>query len=324
MKNAWIFAAVIASLFASPFDIQAEEVSSETLAGEEIRILELIPHLLNPLAVDPAIPKDYVAMAPDGELDPSNWIYWGPKEALEVYFKDQKKLSQPIFRVTLNSNTLQKSLDTKKDFEKAVDKIKHKGAKVQSKFLGHWGNYPVGAFQGELKKKKLFIGWVGLNAEKGWTLLFEMLVPENKNRPNTDDIKLWKTFLEETKQLPEPQFFKAHGQDLQPGFTIVTVDGSKLRVTAEERKSDNKLKITVLPLNDDVEFQFKEAGVGLMAANWKKGEPLAKVWGTVIKTDGNCQIIDDLTVSILLKLVDEFTITPEEQNPNTKALVFQE
>jgi len=269
-------------------------------------------------------PEDFVAMAPEGELDPGDWIYWGPKEVLEVYFKDQKKLSQPIFRVTLNSKTMQKSLDTKKEFEKVLDEIKKEGAKVQSKFHGHWGIYPVGAFHGNIKKKQLFIGWAGLNAADGWTLLFEMLVPEQKKRPNTEDIRLWQTFLEKTKQLPEPQFFKAHGQDLQPGFTIVNIEGSKLRISAEKRKSDNKFKITVLPLTDDVEFQCREAGEGLMAANWKKGEPLAKVWGTVIKTDGNYQLSDSLTVSILLKLVDEFTVTPEEQKPNSKALVFQE
>ena len=37
----------------------------------DLRILELLSNLLCPLAVDPGIPADFVALSPNGILDPS-------------------------------------------------------------------------------------------------------------------------------------------------------------------------------------------------------------------------------------------------------------
>ena len=54
----------------------------------DLRILNLLPNLLCPLAVDPGIPADFVALSPNGILDPYDFIYWGPKNALTAYFKD--------------------------------------------------------------------------------------------------------------------------------------------------------------------------------------------------------------------------------------------
>ena len=45
----------------------------------DLRILELLPNLLCPLAVDPGIPADFVALSPNGILDPYDFIYWGPR-----------------------------------------------------------------------------------------------------------------------------------------------------------------------------------------------------------------------------------------------------
>ena len=62
----------------------------------DLRILELLPNLLCPLAVDPGIPADFVALSPNGILDPHDLIYWGPKDVLKAYFKDPSSLKDPL------------------------------------------------------------------------------------------------------------------------------------------------------------------------------------------------------------------------------------
>ena len=52
----------------------------------DLRILELLPNLVCPLAVDPGFPADFIAFSPNGILDPYDFIYWGPKNALIAYF----------------------------------------------------------------------------------------------------------------------------------------------------------------------------------------------------------------------------------------------
>ena len=43
--------------------------------ANDLRILDLLPNLLCPLAVEPEIPSDFVAMSPDGNLNLCDWIY---------------------------------------------------------------------------------------------------------------------------------------------------------------------------------------------------------------------------------------------------------
>ena len=76
-------------------------------AKNDLRILELLPNLLCPLAVDPGIPADFIALSPSGTLDPYDWIYWGPKDVLKAYFENPTSLKVPIIRVKLSANVAQ-------------------------------------------------------------------------------------------------------------------------------------------------------------------------------------------------------------------------
>jgi hypothetical protein len=67
----------------------------------------LLPNLLCPLAVDPGIPADFVALSPNGILDPYDFIYWGPKNVLIAYFKDPSSLKVPLIRVKLSEMVAQ-------------------------------------------------------------------------------------------------------------------------------------------------------------------------------------------------------------------------
>ena len=57
-------------------------------AKNDLRILELLPNLLSPLAVDPGIPADFVALSPNGILDPHDFIY---NKAIILEFKRAEK-----------------------------------------------------------------------------------------------------------------------------------------------------------------------------------------------------------------------------------------
>ena len=76
-------------------------------ATNDLRILDLLPNLLCPFAVDPGIPADFVALSPRGTLDPYDWIYWGPKDVLKAYFENPASLKTPLIRVKLSANVAQ-------------------------------------------------------------------------------------------------------------------------------------------------------------------------------------------------------------------------
>src|ERR1700722_11400088 len=84
----------------NPLTATASKDTQET--KNDLRILELLPNLLCPLAVDPSIPADFVALSPRGTLDPYDWIYWGSKDVLKAYFENPASLNKPVIRVKLS------------------------------------------------------------------------------------------------------------------------------------------------------------------------------------------------------------------------------
>ena len=104
MQQIFIFLyALFACIFImNPLSAIAPDDTHE--AKNDLRILELLPNLLCPLAVDPGIPADFIALSPKGTLDPYDWIYWGPKDVLKAYFEDPASLKVPLIRVKLSAN----------------------------------------------------------------------------------------------------------------------------------------------------------------------------------------------------------------------------
>ena len=103
MQRIYIF---LSSLFACIFimnPLTAIAPQDKQDVKNDLRILELLPNLLCPLAVDPGIPADFIALSPNGILDPHDLIYWGPKDVLKAYFKDPSSLKVPLIRVKLSA-----------------------------------------------------------------------------------------------------------------------------------------------------------------------------------------------------------------------------
>lgn len=314
-------------LFALVFFLKILHLGAEEIdVSQSLRIDELIPQesVLIRLAVDPAVPAHFVALSkPD---DPVEWIYWGPKDVLTAYFEDPLSLSEPIIRFKFAMDLMQNKegcLD-EKAFREHLSKI---NADTQPTFdFGKWGSYPYCKVSVDFHGANYF-GYVGLNDDSGAALLFHLVIPQ-KSRVPIAALNLWEKFFRETKELPEPLFFKAHGQEMHPGYTIVNILGHKVKVTVEKRKSDHRVLLHTKSLDDAVDFEFKEAFETTMGAKWHHKKPLLKIKGVYLIKEKNFYY--EQTASVLINEVDEFStqgIIPllkvpikENQKPKTGVL----
>ena len=228
-------------------------------AKNDLRILELLPNLLCPLAVNPSIPTDFVALSPSGTLDPYDWIYWGPKDVLKAYFENPASVKAPVLRVKLSANVAQTGPNSFNN-EASIESLKMMKKKdpVGFDFIEiQWGDYPVLAVRTHSDDQIIFMAWVGLNdPEAGWTLMFNLVYPKENGHPDIKDSRLWDNFIKKTTQLKDGDYFKACGQDLQEGYTVVNVCGAKLKMIAEKRQSDGAVQVVVIPEGDGVEFHY--------------------------------------------------------------------
>lgn len=287
-----------------------------------LRILDLLPNLLSPLVVDPAIPADFVALSPNGVLDPYDFIYWGPKNVLIAYFKNPSSLKVPLIRLKLSEMVVQTGPTTfDKNFMECLKKLTQGDPKAFTYIQTQWGDYPVLGVRYILEGRLNFTAWVGLNdSEAGWTLMFDLVYPNKKGHPNKEDHQLWESLLTKTTQLQGGDYFKAHGQDLQEGYTLVNIGGAKLKMIAEKRQSDGTLQVVVIPENPSVEFYYADMMECVMGATWKQGEPMVKVYGEVVLNDKNLKVTTDCVTSIFFKTVPDFSF---KKNDEKKYLIFQ-
>ena len=293
-----------------------------------LRISDLLPNLLVPLAVDPAIPADFVALSNDKTISLYDWVYWGPEDVLNAYFKSPESLNTPILRVKLSGNVAQTGPNSFNDEESM--KILRK--QFPNGFVSHktrWGDYPVSSIQVTLSKEVIaspadvtvFTAWVGLNdPEAGWTLMFNLVYPEKAGHPNAEDRQLWDNFINKTTQLKDGEFFKAYGQDMQDGYTIVNSGGAKLKMIAEKRQRDGMIQVVVIPENSDVKFKYEDMIEGAMGAKWKLGEPMVKVYGEFEVNNKEFNLTNNFVTSIFYKTVSEFSFNKDDES---KHLIFQ-
>jgi len=288
----------------------------------DLRILELLPNLLSPLAVDPAIPADFIALSPKGTLDPYDWIYWGPKDVLKAYFENPTSLKVSVLRVKLSANVAQTDPNSfHKGFVEPLKMLQQKDPKGFASIETQWGDYPIVAIRTKMEGHLIFMAWVGLNDPgAGWTLVFNLVYPDKKGHPNKKDRQLWESLIMKTTQLKDGDYFKACGQDLQEGYTLVNVGGAKLKMVAEKRQSDGTLQVVVIPESSGVEFHYVDMMECLMGAKWKYGEPMVKVYGEIVVNNESVKSTTDYISSIFFKTVPEFSFKKED---GKKLLIFQ-
>ncbi len=214
------------------------------LMAEDYRIFTLLPPCDTPLAVEPAIPSDFVAMSKNGTLDLNDWVYWGPKKVLEAYFKDPASLSRSLLRVRKSETVKQISPQSfSAENEELCKLMAPLGLKRLFDVHMQWGRYPVYGITAEFDKKWLYTAWVGLSDPQGSTLMFELVYPGTK--PSAEDFKLWDQFLDRTASLPESFIKEQFNVAYEPGKTEIVLHGKKFSVLGEQRFSDNLVKIFV-------------------------------------------------------------------------------
>ncbi|WP_052354923.1 hypothetical protein [Candidatus Protochlamydia sp. R18] len=289
-------------------------------AKSDLRILELLPNFLCPLAVDPDIPADFIALSPRETLDPYDWIYWGPKDVLKAYFENPTSLKVPILRVKLSPNVAQTGPNSFNN-QLSLKMLEKEDPKGFVSIETQWGDYPILAIRTQREDQLIFMAWVGLNDPgAGWSLMFNLVYPEKKGHPNKEDRQLWESLIMKTTQLKDGDYFKACGQDLQEGYTLVNVGGAKLKMLAEKRQSDGTLQVVIIPEASDVEFHYVDMMECLMGAKWKYGEPIVKVYGEIAVNNENVKSTTDYVTSIFFKTVPEFSF---KKGDGKKLLIFQ-
>lgn len=287
-------------------------VSEEIDVSQNLRILELLPRdeVVTPICISPAVPQNFISKDPDGKHDIYDWIYWGPEETIQAFFKDRKSLKEPILRVTLSSSFQQEygKLD--------LAMIKSQFGNIQDQFqfkTGHWGDLPYVLADGIVKGVHKNVVFVGLNQE-GHVYCFWLVPPEDPKLYPTA-AKFWEKFIAETKELPEPLKFKCMGQEMHIGHTICDAAGRKMLVRAEWNEKTRQVQIIAEPVDGNISFSFAKADLCRMGAKWHQNEPLLKIEGSIIVDNGWINMIQ--TTSVLLKNTEQFS------KPSKKALFHQ-
>jgi hypothetical protein len=290
-------------------------------AWNQTRIAGLIGPIDTPLAVEPAIPADFVAMSPKGKIDAQDWIYWGPKHVLERYFADQNSLESAVLRVKLSEIVKQTSPDGfNKENDALADALAPIGLKRMYDLRMKWGKYPIYAITAQFEKKWLYAAWVGLADSQGTTLCFELVYPHGK--PNTLDFQLWNTFLDNTKPLPDSLYSQGFHLDVRPGCTRLRLYGENVTVFGEQRISDKMVQLVVDLAGSGFSFTTKNVSYEFMLPGEKTpGGPAAKIHGQFRKTDGSLAVMQ--AVPVIIKKVPVFTINAQEAKASGK-IVYEE
>lgn len=77
---------------------------------------------------------------------------------------------------------------------------------------------------------------------------------------------------------------------IYPGYTIVDVAGRKSKVTAEKRKSDRMIQLTVLAEDESTTFRCKNVRESSMVNGWHFAEPVLKIEDVLVSDKSECGI----------------------------------
>ncbi|MDX8430201.1 MAG: hypothetical protein SNF33_00090 (plasmid) [Candidatus Algichlamydia australiensis] len=291
--------------------------------SQPLRIKDFIPDdaLAATLAVDPALPENFIARSPNtDEKDYLMGVYWGSEKAINEYFKDPNTLSEPIIRARLSLNVAQDN-PAGFDEEKLKKEVKTDYPKGTLHKLGNWGNYQYSLISTVMEGRKLDLGWVCLNDESRAVLFLQLIRPEKGIYSDEKAKKLWNTFFEETTELPNPLFAKAYGYELYKGYSILSVSGYRYKIAAQKRRRDGKVLFCITPLSESLRFNYENAEfVTGDEDDWLKGELLLVVSGAVEINNKKLNLTSFRSDGVRLEEVEEFTLT----KPEGEGVVFKE
>ena len=313
-------------LLAMTLNLNAQKKADVT--WKECRVNQLLPNLVSVPAVEFALPShyEYVSLA-ELEKDSSSLdcgvYFWGPKKVIQKAFKnwDGKtdfKLNPevPILSVEVSYDLAQLDADT---FQ-GEEELKDIPNLTYEKFK--WGNYPVLAIDYQDYGYSINAAYVGLNHSSS-VLKITLHSPKGSEKTGLD---FWNHFLKQTKPLGLLEAARSKGQDMQEGITTVKLADCYLKVFAERRVSDHKLKVMAVPCSDGISFDAQSI-LQLNASETNlnsifDGE-LVKIKGA-LKTEGPSvkhQITSDQSINVMVKEVSKFSLDPSSKKSKAE-LIF--
>jgi hypothetical protein len=279
----------------------AYSLKTGSIEWEDLRIQKLLPGYMIRPAIEPYLPAHFVALH-----HPKNRskLYWGDKADLEAYFeKGISALKSAVICIDMSFDVAQIN---ENDFsgEASDADLASAGIETFTRNKWKWGIHPVLSFSATMEGAEIHFAWIGLNYN-GQVLCVGLIYPD-EHAPSAEDLNMWTQFLKKTKPLEEYEFYKAHGQDLRKGLTLVNVYGSVLKVFAEKRIRDGKIQVSIKPADDSIACKCFDVDEGLMGGNWHFFEPILKIRSEIqVKSDAN--VISNDTITVLLKEVSEFS-----------------
>lgn len=265
------------------------------------RITELLPDMQDPLAVEPALPADFVMNCMDKGSGLFQGILWARKNDVGDILKSSDKVSHVFIVVSYSRNIFQIgpfAFSGEKEFEIELFKAGFKDVVIKKL---SWGSYPVLAMEAVNAKtgRKSYSAWVGLNSKSvsgdglGSVLVFNFFYPDEENEPTGVALAVWEHFLQETKQLPETPFLQMHGVYMHDDYTLYDKGGIKIKIIAERLKSSGELRVIAEPLNQNSEFEVIQ--VSEIDGN------NVRVSGEAIYSYGSDTDVVDLTLDVVVK-----------------------
>jgi hypothetical protein len=266
------------------------------------------------LGIEPAIPDDFVMKAAPPESDCLGCFAWGSRQVLEGFdFKAQESAfgasKKPFlfFRLSLDvAQTGSTSFSCEEPCKEWATQIGMADF-FTKKF--QWGPYPVFQAGGHTQGKFIFSAWIGLNFESN-VLFVRLAYPNEKGRPNEEDIALWNRFLAQTKPLPEPENFVAQGFDHEDGYTIFNAFDVKFTCIAEQRNSDNMVQVVIVPHDASTKCSIEKIARDAASTAWRHGEEIITIFLQYSAEPCGRQICTPwaVPVSVFLKHVDQFSL----------------
>lgn len=215
---------------------------------DHIRILKLLPYVVQPPLVNPCLPPDFTLG--EKEEDPyfSTGYYWGSTGSVTDYFEDPRNLKGCLIRSQIATKVTQIGFDRFSNDGKVNDLTASGFTEIKVN-RGKWGIFPYRELLAKGPKgRRCYQMWVGLNSEEGATLCFQFLYPEYLNEPTQHQKQIWDNFVRRTTLLDLNDLLVVRGVSLSPDFSEGDKINQKVCFVAQKRRFDQKLFIQVQPI----------------------------------------------------------------------------
>ncbi len=271
-----------------------------------LKIHRLIPdpHWKAPLALDPAIPDDFIAQK--GQKETAHQYFWGTSKAITQFLKG-KRNGGPLFIISITPNvsynhetkSFTGGMFTKEEFEQ------NGMTNVVTRSFS-WGQHPVLTLVANIFHQKIHLAWIASPISSN-VVLVNYFYPLGDPEEEAKSEKIWDTFIENTQELTGNDFYQALGQEMHNGYTLFSQNPITLKVRAERCYKTRTLLCIAEPCSSSTTSMIHRVEVTSLQGPWKTGKPIAKIYGTATSFSKSIWTTIDIIVSVMIKDVKSFS-----------------